>query len=285
LSCWRKRRRKEKRGDKGGNVLEKIASRNGATEEGRHMKIEEIIEWFMREHSDWVDDKSLVSWARRLGIELNRNGMLDEDGLFSLFVLASLWNNKPTFHAETGERVFREIKDEYTLRNFREASHNRRTKNQLMTLADKTIGNRGIFNLLDFIAGEDNWELIKWVLTFPKIGDRQSDLKRLKKLWALLNNPSRGAYLKVNLFLIFREIRIQFRKTDRYQYHPAICCVPDSHVRMALADLGLIENPNRHDIESLITFSEIVAEHFCRKPYELYDLPLFLWHKTGQMKP
>ena len=45
------------------------------------MKIEEIIEWFMREHSDWVDDKSLVSWARRLGIELNRNGMLDEDGL------------------------------------------------------------------------------------------------------------------------------------------------------------------------------------------------------------
>ena len=145
------------------------------------MKIEEIIEWFMREHSDWVDDKSLVSWARRLGIELNRNGMLDEDGLFSLFVLASLWNNKPTFHAETGERVFREIKDEYTLWNFREASHNRSMKDQLMTLADKTIGNRGIFNLLDFIAREDNWELIKWVLTFPKIGDKQSDLKRLKK--------------------------------------------------------------------------------------------------------
>jgi len=249
------------------------------------MKIEEIIEWFMREHSDWVDDKSLVSWARRLGIELNHNRMLDEDGLFRLFVLASLWNNKPTFHAERGEMVFREIKGCYTLWNFREASHNSSMKDQLMTLADKTIGNRGIFNLLDFIAREDNWELIKWMLTFPKIGDEQSDLKRLKKLWALFNNPSRGAYLTVKLFLIFREIRIQFRKTNEYRYHPAICCVPDYHVRRALADLGLIENQNRHDLESLIIFSEIVAEHFCRKPYELYDLPLFLWHKTGRMKP
>ena len=249
------------------------------------MKIEEIIEWFMREHSDWVDDKSLVSWARRLGIELNRNGMLDEDGLFRLFVLASLWNNTPTRHAERGEMVFKEIKDEYTLWNFREASHNSSMKDQLMTLAKETIGNRGIFNLLDFIAREDNWEFIKWILTFAKIGDKHSDLKRLKKLWMLANNPPRGACLKVKLFLIFREIRIQFRNTNGYRYHPAICCVPDYHVRMALADLGLIENPNRHDLESYIRFSEIVAEHFCRKPYELYDLPLFLWHKTGRMKP
>ena len=249
------------------------------------MRTEEIIKWFMREHSDWVEDKSLVSWAGRLGIELNRNGRLSEDELFRLFVLASLWNNKPTFQAERGEDIFKQIRGEYTLWNFREAFHNSNVRNRLKILAVKTIGNTGIFSLLNFISREDNWELIKWILTFPEIGDKRSDMKRLKKLWVLVNDPPKGAYLKVKLFLIFREIRIQFRNTNRYRYHPAICCVPDSHVRMALADLGLIENPKSYDLESYIRFSEIVAENFCRKPYELYDLPLFLWHKTYRTRP
>ena len=247
------------------------------------MRTEEIIKWFMREHSDWVEDKSLVSWAGRLGIELNRNGTLSEDELFRLFVLASLWNNKPTFQAERGEEIFKQIRGEYTLWNFREAFHNSNVRNRLKILAVKTIGNIGIFSLLDFISREDNWELIKWILTFPKIGDKHDDLERLKKLWALFNNPSRGAYLTVKLFLIFREIRIQFRNTGRYRYHPAICCVPDSHVRGALAELDLIGSPEPHDLESLIRFSEIVAEHFCQEPYELYDLPLFFWHKNNKM--
>ena len=232
------------------------------------MKTEEIIKWFIREHSDWVEDKSLVSWAGRLGIKLNHNGRLLEDELFRLFVLASLWNNKPTFRAERGEEIFKRIRNEYTLRNFREASHNSNVRNRLKILADKTIGNIGIFKLLDFIAREDNWKLIKQILTFPMIGNKHDDLKRLKKLWALFNNPSRGAYLTVKLFLIFREIRIQFRNTSRYRYHPAICCVPDSHVRGALAELDLIGNLEPHDLESLI------------RPYELYDLPLFFWHKN-----
>ena len=244
------------------------------------MKTEEIIKWFIREHSDWVEDKSLVSWAGKLGIKLNHNGRLSEDELFRLFVLASLWNNKPTCRAERGEETFRRIRGEYTLRNFREASQNSNVRNQLEILADKTIGNIKIFNLLDFIAREDNWKLIKQILTLPTIGDKHDDQKRLKKLWMLVNDPSKGAYLTVKLFLIFREIRIQFRNTGRYKYHPAICCVPDSHVRGALAELDLIGSPEPHDLESLIRFSEIVAGHFCREPYELYDLPLFFWHKN-----
>ena len=166
------------------------------------MKTEEIIKWFIREHSDWVEDKSLVSWAGRLGIKLNHNGRLLEDELFRLFVLASLWNNKPTFRAERGEEIFKRIRNEYTLRNFREAFHNSNVRNRLKILADKTIGNIGIFRLLDFIAREDNWKLIKQILTFPMIGNKHDDLKRLKKLWALFNNPSRGAYLTVKLFLL-----------------------------------------------------------------------------------
>ena len=245
------------------------------------MKTEEIIKWFIREHSDWVEDKSLVSWAEKLGIKLNHNGRLSEDELFRLFVLASLWNNTPTFCTEKGEEAFKRIRGEYTLRNFREASHNSNVRDRLKILADKTIGNIGIFSLLDFIAREDNWKLIKQILTFPTIGDRHDDQRRLKKLWMLINDPPKEACLKVKLFLIFREIRIQFRNTSRYKYHPAICCVPDSHVRMALANLGLIENPKRYDLESYIRFSEIVAEHFCRKPYELYDLPLFFCTKLA----
>ena len=83
------------------------------------------------------------------------------------------------------------------------------------------------------------------------------------------------AFLTVKTFFIFREIRIQFRGTGKYQYHPAICCVPDSNVRKALRYLGLLDHA-RGNLDSL---SQLIADEFCTKEYELYDLPLFFWYK------
>jgi len=121
-------------------------------------------------------------------------------------------------------------------------------------------------------------------LTFPKIGDKESDLKRLRQLWAIFNNTRKDAYLTVKTFLIFREIRIQFRDTGKYQYYPAICCVPDSNVRKALAKLGLIQDAEKKDFHNLVIASRIVAEHFCKDPYELYDLSSFFGVKKKIVK-
>jgi len=240
----------------------------------------EIIEWFKKEHGrKWVSDNKLVSWSRKLGIELNHDGRLNEEELFHLFVLAVLWNNEPTYRADKGEGVFKDIKGEYTLSNFREAVNNRQIEARLEQIAIQDIQNRRVFDLLMFIAmGGNVWTGIKQILNSPEIGDRHSDLIRIKKLWGIFNNPRRGAYLTVKTFLIFREIRIQFRNTGRYQYHPIVCCVPDYHVREALKELDVLHEIKK-DLNSLLTVSEIVAEHFCKEPYELYDLPLFFWHK------
>jgi len=243
-------------------------------------KCNRIIDWFTKRYGEWVLDNKLVSWAEKLGIKMNRDGMLDEEELFRLFVLAILWNNPPTYPAEKGERVFKNIKDEYTLSNFREATHDCQIKERLERIALVTIQNFHIFDLLMFIANENKvWAVIRRILTSPKIGDKESDQKRLRQLWGIFNNTRKDAYLTVKTFLIFREIKIQFRDAGKYQYHPAICCIPDSNVRKALAKLRLIQGADRTDFQSLTKCSRTVAEHFCREPYDLYDLPLFFWHK------
>jgi len=249
-------------------------------------KCDELIDWFTKRYGEWVRDNKLVSWAEKLGIKLSRDGMLDEGELFRLFVLAILWNNPPTYPAEKGESVFKNIKDEYTLSNFRGATYNCQIKERLKQIALVTIQNLHVFNLLMFIANENKvWAEIRQILTFPKIGDKASDLKRLRQLWNIFNNTRKDAYLTVKTFLIFREIRIQFRDAGKYQYHPAICCVPDSNVRKALARLGLIQDAERKDFHSLVIASKIVAEHFCKAPYELYDIPLFLaWRNVKERK-
>lgn len=244
-----------------------------------------IAEWFIEKHSEWVEDNKLVSWAAKLGINLNVNGKLDEGQLFQLFVLAILWNNKPTYRAEIGEEVFQHIKNEYTLNNFRKASQDSNLKNRLMETAYKIIRNTQVYELLMFIIneklnGKNIWETIKEILEFPVIGNEEEDLKRLKELYKLFNSPcyDRKAYLTVKTFLVFREIRIQFREYGKYQYHPRICCVPDSNVRRALKDLGLMGEV-RNDLNSMMTASRLMANAFCTEEYELYDLPLFFWYK------
>jgi len=117
-----------------------------------------------------------------------------------------------------------------------------------------------------FLSENRTWETVKRVLAQPETGKENDDIKRLNKLWMLFNSPSKAAYLTVKLFLVFREIRIQFRKTGEYQYHPAICCVPGSHVRSALAEVGLIEDAKNNSLQSLIRCSKIVSEHFSKAP-------------------
>jgi len=84
----------------------------------------EIALWFMKKHKELLRGNKLISWAEKLGVKLNRNNVLDETQLFSLFVLAILWNNKPTYSIEKGEQVFKEIRNSYTLENFRKAIWN-----------------------------------------------------------------------------------------------------------------------------------------------------------------
>jgi len=65
-----------------------------------------IIGWFEEGYREWLDGSRLLSRAQKLGIKLERNGVLDEGQLFHLFVLAVLWNSKPTYRAEIGVSVF-----------------------------------------------------------------------------------------------------------------------------------------------------------------------------------
>ena len=246
-------------------------------------KIDEIVEWFTEAHREWLQNNRLVSWSEKLGIELNRDGVLDEDQLFHLFVLAVLWNNEPTFKAEEGEQVFLTIKQNYTLENFKKGIENNVVANMLWSTACKVIHNPHIFNLLMFVVNErvDNenvWTTVKQIVNLPCFGDRENDVCRLKQLFSVFNPTKYEAYLTVKNFLIFREIRIQFQNTGKYQYHPAICCIPDSNVRKALRELSLLSDIG-NDIDSLLRISNMVAEHFCTSSYELYDLPLFLWYK------
>ena len=246
-----------------------------------------IVEWFVERHKEWTDDNKLLSWAEKLEINLKRKGKLDDDQLFHLFVLAALWDNKPTYKVEKGEQVFKEIKNDFTLQNFRNAAQNTMTKERLRSIAYDTIQNPKVFNLLMFIAngklnGESVWVKIRKILESPVIGNKEDGVTRCKQLHQIINQrKGEMANLSKKLFLIFRELRIQFRRTGKYQYHPAICCVPDSHVQQALLELGLLNKVGR-DINHLIKASEIVAEHFCTKGYELYDLPLFLWHREKE---
>jgi len=253
-------------------------------------KCNQIIDWFIKEHNEWVEENKLVSWAKELGINLNRNDSLDENALFHLFVLAVLWNNRPTYRAERGEEVFKKIKDIYTLTNFRDITFNRNIHNRLMEIARKEIKNIGIFDILNFIANgrvskTPVWTMIKNTLISENIGDKDSDVARLKNLYHLFN-PGREryyvgrAYLTKKIFLIFREIRIQFRECGKLQYHPSICCVPDTHVQEALIKLSTLDN-KQSTFEGFLKVSKIVAEYFCKTPYELYDLPLFFANKEG----
>jgi len=249
-------------------------------------KCDQIIDWFIRKHNKWVQENKLVSWAEKLGIKLNYNGMLDERQLFHLFVLAVLWNSRPTYRVEKGEKVFLDIKDEYALSNFKNALKDNNTRELLKEIAYIKIGNSSVFNILSFIVnGEINgkpvWSRIKEILDLGKVGDKNSDVSRLKWLYHIFN-PTNGrryyegkAYLTKKIFLIFREIRIQFRASGKYQYHPAICCVPDRHVQQALIKLGILDS-ERNGVNGFLEVSKIIAEYFCRPPYELYDLPLFL---------
>lgn len=250
----------------------------------------EIARWFLETHSEWVENGRLISWAGKLGIKLRKNNVLDEDQLFHLFVLAILWNNDPTYRVELGEQVFKKIKNAYTLENFRKAAEDVSIGEWLKTILYKAIpGEKAIseekalkiFNLLMFVVNgkfeEKNvWKRIKHILEFPIIGNREDDIGRLKQLYEIFNSISRReyAYFTVKTFLVFREIRIQFRDTGEYQYHPAICCVPDSRVKEAVKKLNLV-NKVGNDINSLIRISQTVAKYFCTKEYELYDLPLF----------
>jgi len=243
-----------------------------------------IARWFIETHNELVHDNRLKSWAEKLGIKLNNNGILDERQLFHLFVLALLWNNPGTYGAKKGEKAFRNIRDKYTLENFVRATKNESLANELRT-ADDSLWNPNVFNTLLFIAGgqvkgERIWKKIQHTLISPIIGNKKSDLDRLKQLYDIFNpKPSERAYLTVKTFLIFREVRIQFRNTKKFQYHPSICCIPDSRVRNALKRLNLINNIG-NDFKTLRSASEIVSQHFCEGSYELYDLPLFFWEKT-----
>ncbi len=247
-------------------------------------KVNDIIEWFIKKHSDWVEENKLISWAKKLGIILNNKGKLDEDSLFHLFILGVLWNSPPTYKAEKGEDIFRKIKNTYTLTSFRDAHTNRETREMLIQIAREEIGNKDIFNLLYFVVNgnlenQQCWTNIINILTSKTIGDKDSDVNRLKHLYNLFNSKrshNGKAYLTKKIFLIFREIRIQFMESEKLQYHPSICCIPDNHVQRALGKLGFTKIKQGYaDIEDLLKASEIVANYFCNSTYELYDLPLF----------
>ena len=251
----------------------------------------EIAEWFIQKHNEWIENNKLVSWAGKLGINLNSKGKLDEGNLFQLFVLAILWNNKPTYKAEKGEEVFIRIKNEYTLENFKIAAQDNTVEGRLREVASNVIHNPQVYKLLMFIAdgkinGKNVWVTIKEILESPVIGNEEYDLRRLKELYGIFNPPRYDwqAYFTVKVFLIFREIRIQFRGTGKYQYHPTICCVPDSNVRKALISLG-ITNEIKNDLNNMIKASRLTAEAFCTEEYELYDLPLFFWYKEKRKHP
>jgi len=239
--------------------------------------LREIAEWFIKTHGDrWVRNNRLISWAGKLGISLNLDGKLDEEQLFRLFVLAVLWNNRPTSRAERGVQVFEEIKDDYKLQYFRVAIQNNDRERKLKEIALQRIRNLGIYYLLKFIANGRIWTEIKNTLESPVIGNEEDDLRRLKELSEKFRG--RPAHLKVKLFLIFREIRIQFREAGKYQYHPVVCCVPDSNVRKALVKLKFLDT-DRSNLDDMIRASRLIAGAFCTEEYELYDLPLFYWYR------
>jgi hypothetical protein len=160
----------------------------------------------------------------------------------------------------------------------------------LKRVAAESIGKVDIFDLLMYIANGRSekgeiWNRIQQILKRSQIGELEADTGRLLELYGLFN-PRRytgSAYLTVKLFLIFREIRIQFKDIGAYQYNPAICCIPDFHVREALRETGLLPESD-NSIRSLIEASEIVANNFCSEEYDLYDLPLFFAHKENCLK-
>ncbi len=240
-----------------------------------------IARWFIQDHREWIQGARLKSWAEKLDIKLNTNGILDVSQLFHLFLLALLWNNPGTYRAKTGERVFQRIKGKYTLENFIKAAKNNALVSELKAI-DNSVWNPHIFNTLSLIANgkigsEKVWTKILRILTFPEIGNKEDDINRLSQLFNLFNPPRpKGAFLTVKTFLIFREIRIQFRDTRKFLYHPAICCVPDSKVRSALHGLHLLDSTG-NDFQTLKRASQITSANFCTDEYELYDLPLFLW--------
>ncbi len=253
--------------------------------------LREIAEWFIEKHDKWVENNKLVSWAEKLGIKLNANGKLDKGQLFQLFVLAILWNNKPTYRAKIGEEVFKKIKSEYTFDNFQRAAQDGNMKSRLRKIASEIIRNMRVYELLMFIAngtlnGKTIWAVIEEMLEFPVIGNEEDDLRRLKGLYELFNPPCSDmeAFLTVKTFLVFRETQIQFREVEKYHYHPVICCVPDSNVRKALKGLGLLGDV-KNDLNSMIMASRLMADAFCTEEYELYDLPLFFWYKEEGKHP
>jgi hypothetical protein len=246
-----------------------------------------IAEWFIREYEEWIKDNKLLSWSEKLRIYLNKDSEIDDTQLFQLFVLAVLWNNGETSNAETGIRVYEEIRDRYTLKNFVNATNNQSLTERLRAI--HPLVDKRIFYLLSFIVngqiqGTSVWTRIKNIINSPNIGVKEDDEIRLTNLYNLFNSlhqRSENAFFTVKTFLIFRELRIQFHALNMYQYHPAICCVPDSHVRRALHYLNLRSDwPEKNRIDNLIATSEVVAEHFCSGKYELYDLPLFQWDKN-----
>jgi hypothetical protein len=130
------------------------------------------------------------------------------------------------------------------------------------------------------LNGENVWATVKGILESPVIGNEEDDLRRLRELYGIFNPPRYHgqAYPTVKVFLIFREIRTQFRGTGKYQYHPTVCCVPDRNVRRALIRLGILDEI-KNDLNNMVEASRRIADAFCTKEHELYDLPLFFWYK------
>ncbi len=192
-----------------------------------------------------------------------------------------------------GEAVFRKIKGSYTLKRFKESHSNTETREILIQKAKKEIKNEAVFNILDFavngiVNNTQVWTKINDILTSKNSGDGTSDVNRLKHLYYIFNPINEGryyegqAYLTKKVFLIFREIRVQFKKSGKFQYDPSICCVPDKHVEKTVTAIFPINSrPEKNGIEWLLKISERVAEYFCTSSYELYDLPLFFVHKEN----
>jgi len=117
------------------------------------VKCDIIISWFLKEYTEWIQGNKLKSWARKLGIQLNHNNSLVEKELFRLFLLAILWNSRPTYRVEMGEDVFKRVKHIYTLTKFEEAKNNIKTRNRLLRVAKEIIHIilKGIMNYLTYL--------------------------------------------------------------------------------------------------------------------------------------
>lgn len=65
------------------------------------------------------------------------------------FILAILCNNKPTYRVKIEKKMFKEIKNQYPIRNFRRAAHDNNMENKLEEIASRVICNVQVYKLFD----------------------------------------------------------------------------------------------------------------------------------------